>query len=111
MTEKPVQQPEQRGSWARFATALSGLWLVISAFSLPQPYPLWTHAWVVGLGVFLTGLWALRDNFARWLSGALAVWLAGATFFALQVPSVTYWNNLITGAVIVLLSMIKTEAA
>jgi hypothetical protein len=60
--------------------------------------------------MFLAGVWALRDGFARWISGALGVWIAGITLFARDVPAITYWNNIVVGVGVLLLSCVGVAA-
>jgi len=99
----------RRHYWARVTTIVAGLWLLLSAFAWPHNGPIFTNTWVVGLGSFFLGLWAFRDPFARWFSGALAIWLVVINLLSRDNSdgsTLTLWNNVVVCTVIFIASMI-----
>lgn len=93
---------------ARIGTAGAGLWLLASAFMWPHSRPSFTNTWVVGVAIFLTALWAFRDQFARWATAALGVWLAMFTLYTWHQSPATLWNNVIVAVCVVGLSLVKS---
>lgn len=89
----------RRSLVARSVTVALGAWLVLSAFAWPHTPSAFHNTWIVGLLVFLTGLWALRDPFARWVTGFAGLWLTVSTFFMWQLSTQTFWHNLAIGLV------------
>jgi hypothetical protein len=61
--------------------------------------------------VFFTGLWALRDPFARWVTGFAGLWLAVSTFYMWQLSTPTFWNNLSAGLLATGLAFITDATA
>lgn len=100
-----------RNLWARYTNAGLGAWLVLSAFIWPHSGASQTNTWIVGLGIAVVALVALRAPAARFLNSAMGAWLVISTWFIMpHVLMGTLWHNVLVGAAVFALSMVASVA-
>ncbi|WP_242343732.1 SPW repeat domain-containing protein [Anaeromyxobacter terrae] len=86
-----------------------GAWLFVSAFLLPRTGAGFTNTWIMGVVIFGFALLAMGAPLARWVDTLAGAWVFIAAF-ALPHPSVaSFWNDLIVGAAVALLSLVPTR--
>jgi hypothetical protein len=98
-----------QGGWVRYASALLGLWLFISAFA-------WEHApgsrmntSLVGLFMLVSAITATGWSMVRHLSLMLALWLAFTTLAVYPDGLASSWNNLIVALLVIVLAELPDE--
>ena len=98
-------------TWARYASIVLGLWLVISAFLWPHSMGQQTNAWVVGILTIAFALLAAGRDDLRYLVTALAVWLFASIWVVPSIRIATLWNNGIVAAGLFVFSLIPNLRA
>jgi hypothetical protein len=101
----------QNGTWARYLNILIGIWLFISAFAWQHSVAARTNSWICGVLAVLFAAMALAYPAVRWLNTILGIWLIVAGGALHHVASGTQWNNIIIGAVILLVSLVPSKAS
>lgn len=99
------------GCWPRYASALLGAWLIISAFAWSHAPALRTDTWLVGALIVTFALSAVISGPLRLVNAALAIWLLFSTFMFRQLAMGTLWNNAIVAVLVFVLAMIPNGAA
>ena len=90
--------------WTRYANALLGVWLFISAFAWDHAPSSRINTCLVGLFVLVSAITATGWSIARHLTMVLAVWLAFTTLAAYPDGPASSWNNLIVAVVVLVLA-------
>lgn len=105
--EVPVQQ-RRSVVQARYGSVVLGLWLAASAFAWEHYSASQTNTWAVGVLIAAAALIAPRNRSMRWVTPALAIWLAASTLLFWPVSTATLWNNMIVAALVFALSLVST---
>lgn len=98
-----------RANWPRYANAMVGAWLFISAFAWPHADASRTNTWVIGLIAVIVSLWAVATPAVRYVNTAVAVWLFFTTITFPHILAATTWNNVIAAVVIFMLSLVPSR--
>jgi len=101
----------QNGTWARWLNILIGIWLFISAFAWQHSMASRTNSWICGILVVVFAAIALGYPVVRYLNTILGIWLIVAGGALHHVASGTQWNNIIIGAVVLLVSLVPSKAS
>jgi hypothetical protein len=90
-----------------FLNAMFGGWLFISAFLWPHTLAQFHNAWIVGLlatALALVSIAGMRA--ARYLNGALALWLFFATLAFPRASGLTLLNNVLVAIALIVTSLL-----
>jgi hypothetical protein len=90
---------------ARYLNVLLGIWLFISAFVWPHSPSQYTNTWLMGLIAIAAALIALAVPAIRFVNTAVGIWLIIASFALPRLTAATAWNNVLVGAVILVVSL------
>lgn len=97
-------------AWARVGNLVLGVWLQISAF-------LWSHsdearfsAWLPGLLISIVALLSMGVPPMRRLNGLLGFWAAIWAAMAAGPDRLTYWNGVVVGLLVMVLSAIPSRS-
>jgi hypothetical protein len=97
------------GIWARYLNVLLGAWLFLSDFAWRHGQAASTNTWICGLLVIAFALWAFRMPTMRWWNTALGAWIVIAGFALPHQSAGTQWNNIIVGALVLLISLVPSQ--
>ena len=97
------------GTWARSLNVLLGAWLFISDFAWRHGQAAGTNTWITGLLAVAFALWALWMPAMRWWNTLLGAWVVIAAIVLPHIAAGTRWNNIIVGALILLISLVPSE--
>ena len=97
------------GGWTRYANALLGLWLFISAFAWDHTPSSRMNTCLVGLFMLVSAITATGWSIVRHLTMVLAVWLAFTTLMAYPDGPASFWNNLIVAFVVLVLAELPDD--
>jgi len=111
MQTGPRNPALQNGTWARWLNILIGVWLFISAFAWQHSMASRTNSWICGILVVVFAAMALAYPAVRYLNTILGIWLIVAGCALHHVASGTQWNNIIIGAVVLLVSLVPSKAS
>lgn len=90
--------------WARLGNLALGLWLQISSFSWKHSDGSRISAWLPGLLISVIAVLSMSSPPMRWLNGVLALWLIAWTVLAASAEALTYWNGVVVGLLVLVLS-------
>jgi hypothetical protein len=110
MQRGPRDLALQNGTWARWLNILVGIWLFISAFAWQHSMAARTNSWICGILVVVFAAIAIGYPAVRYLNTILGIWLIVAGAVLHHVASGTQWNNIIVGAVVLLVSLVPSRA-
>ncbi len=96
--------------WARMASLMLGLWLQISSFSWKHTDGSRLSAWVPGLLISVIAVLSMSSPPMRWLNGVLALWLIAWTVVSASTEALTYWNGVVVGLLVFMLSTVGTRS-
>lgn len=96
--------------WARMGNVLLGLWLQISAFAWPHGDSSRISSWVMGLLISIVAVLSMGAPPMRWLNGVLGLWLIAWTVVSASGDALSYWNGVVAGLLVVVLSTIGTQS-
>ena len=97
--------------WCNFATAVLGVWLVLTAVSSNlQSQALFLSDIACGATLLILGLVSNKFPLARWLTAITGTWLLFAPLVFWAPTSVSYTNDTLTGTLAILLSFVFAGA-
>jgi hypothetical protein len=96
--------------WARLGNLGLGVWLQISSFAWPHTDSSRISAWLPGLLISVIALLSMSSPPMRWLNGVLALWLIAWTVVSASAEALTYWNGVIVGLLVLVLSTIGSRS-
>ena len=116
--DRPVRVPLSALLWAGgppLSTALLvinivlGVWLCLSAFLWPHTGPSLANTLIVGtLYTFAAGMGAARAIASRSMFSVLALWLVVSTILITPRTELTFWHNLMLGALALVLMLVPS---
>jgi len=102
--------PPSAVPWARLGNLGLGLWLQVSAFAWQHTDSSRISAWLPGLLISVIALLSMSSPPMRWLNGVLALWLIAWTVVSASTEALTYWNGVVVGLLVLVLSTIGTRS-
>jgi hypothetical protein len=96
--------------WARLGNLALGLWLQISSFAWQHTDSSRISAWLPGLLISVIALLSMSSPPMRWLNGVLGLWLIAWTVVSASTEPLTYWNGVVAGLLVMVLSTIGTRS-
>ena len=93
------------GTWARYSSAVTAVWLFVSAFLWPHTDAQQANSWVIALLMLGAALTGLNMPAARYANSILAAWLFFSTLLV-RSSMTTMWSNIIVATVVFLLSLV-----
>jgi hypothetical protein len=96
--------------WARLGNVCLGLWLQISALAWHHGDEARLSAWLPGLLISVIATLSMSAPPMRWLNGVLALWLIAWTTVSAAGEPLTYWNGVVCGLVVLILSTIGSRS-
>src|SRR5690349_8707395 len=96
---------------ARYANAVIGVCLFISAFVWPHSSAQFTNTWIMGVIVTAVALIATRVPGFQFVNTLAGIWLVISAFVLPAVRVGTMWNNAIVGIAVVGLSLVGAGMA
>ena len=103
-------QTRNTAAWARVANLGLGIWLQVSAFAWPHTDGSRMSAWLPGLLASVIALLSMNAPPMRWLNGVTAIWLLGWTASSAGSETLTYWNGVICGVLLMVFSSISSKS-
>lgn len=96
-----------RGSTARIANIILGVWLFLSAFLWIHSSGQQTNTWLMGLIAVGAALVALyRAPQARYVNSIVGLWLVLSAWLIPTINMATVWNNIIVGVLMFGISLV-----
>lgn len=80
---------------ARWAGALIGSWLFVSAFTWRHSPEEFYNSWVIGLTAFLASIFAVEFEWTRFANLLMALWLFSSGWVLHVSSPDTFWNNVV----------------
>jgi hypothetical protein len=108
-SESETRAPTSAERRARYANALLGLWLFLSAFVWPQEESARINTCLVGLFIGVCAVTATGWGFVRHVTMILALWLAFSTVLVYPGSGVALYNNLLVSVLVLALAEIPLE--
>lgn len=102
--------PPAEVPWARLGSLVLGLWLQISTFAWQHTDSSRISAWLPGLLISVVAVLSMSSPPMRWLNGVLALWLIAWTVVAASTEALTYWNGIVVGLLVMILSTVGTRS-
>ncbi len=96
---------------ARYANIVLGIWLFISAFTWPHSSAQMTNTWVMGVITVIVGIVSIGAPSWRYINTIVGAWLIISSFALRRVTRGTFWNNLLVGIAILLVSLVVSSSA
>ena len=96
--------------WPRLGNLALGLWLQISSFAWHHSDSSRISAWLPGLLISVIALLSMSSPPMRWLNSVLGLWLIAWTVVSASTEALTYWNGVVVGLLVVVLSTIGTRS-
>lgn len=96
------------GLWARYLNVLLGAWLIISDFVWRHGEAANTNTWISGVLVIAFALWSFWWPTMRFWNTLMGAWVIFAGIVLQHASSGTQWNNIIIGALILLVSLVPS---
>jgi hypothetical protein len=98
------------GTAARAAEIGLGVWMFISGALLTRPAASRLDAFAVGAAVAVCGEIGLTHESARFMVGALSVWIAASTSSVFRLEGLPLWSDYLVAIALFALSMVPNEA-
>jgi hypothetical protein len=96
---------------ARYANIGLGIWLFASAFIWPHSSAQMTNTWVTGVITVIVGIVSIGAPRWRYINTIVGAWLIISGFALPRVTGGTFWNNLLVGIAILLVSLVVSSSA
>jgi hypothetical protein len=96
-------------SLPRLINLALGAWLFVSAFLLPRAGVAFTSTWIMGVVIVGFALLEMAAPLARWMNTLAGAWVFIAAFVIPHASVESFWNDLIVGAAVALLSLVPTK--
>lgn len=96
--------------WARVGNLCLGVWLQISALAWPHSDAARISAWLPGLLISVIAVLSMSAPPMRWLNGVLALWLIAWTVVSSASDALTYWNGVVCGLLVLVLSTVSSRS-
>lgn len=96
--------------WARLGNLCLGLWLQISSVAWQHSDAARISAWLPGLLISVIAVLSMSAPPMRWLNGVLALWLIAWTAVSASSDALTYWNGVVCGLLVLILSTIPSRS-
>lgn len=96
--------------WPRLGNMVIGMWLQVSAFAWPHADGSRISSWVMGLLISVVAVLSLGAPPMRWLNAVLAVWLMAWTAATATGDGTSFYNGMISGALVLLLSLVGSRS-
>lgn len=94
---------------ARLINFVLGAWLFASAFLWRHTYVQTENAWVVGFMALMMALGGLAGlGWTRYLNVVLGAWLILSPLFVRVASPMTYWNDEVVGAALIVFGLRRT---
>ena len=99
---------DSQGRWQDVIKGVAGLWLFVSPWAIGvtgDPLSSW-NAWIVGIIMLISSVWAWRvpkATWLQWVSGLAGAWLAISPIFVF-IASDMLWSNVVVGILSIILS-------
>lgn len=92
-------------SLPRMINLALGAWLFVSAFLLPRAGVAFTNTWIMGVVIVGFALLEMAAPLARWVNALAGAWVFIAALVIPHVSIASFWNDLIVGAAVAILSL------
>jgi hypothetical protein len=90
----------------RYANVVLGVWLFISAFLWRHSEGQLTNSWIMGIVVTVVALLTTSMPALRYVNTAAGLWLIISGFALPRHTAGTAWNNVVVGALVLLISLV-----
>jgi len=95
--------------WKRVAVVVLSVWVLFSGVAWAHNRPNQINSAAVGAGLLFFGALSMRQEWARYVTLALGLWLFAFTAFISGDNAVTFWNDAMIGLAVFILSLVGGE--
>jgi uncharacterized membrane protein YccC len=95
--------------WSRISVVVLSGWVLFSGDAWPHSSANRINNAVVGAGLLFFGTLAMRQEWARYVTLALGLWLFAFTVMVSRANPITFWNDAMVAVAVFILSLMGGE--